>query len=196
MASSSGEESATGAVGRGPKWEVLSSRLVLHNDWASVRRDACRLPNGTVIPDYYYWEGNDFALVFALDEDGLVLLVQQYKHAVREVVIELPAGMVDQGETPREAAERELLEETGYEGADWSPLGVVHPSAAKSTVLGHGFLVRRARRVSIPRGDAQESIQVLRWSISRLVEAISADEIRDASSAAICFRALSALEMW
>src|SRR5437899_611317 len=95
-------------------WRVKESRLVLDNRWAKVRLDSCELPNGTLVPDYYYWEGGDFAQVFAITARNEVVLTRQYKHGVKEIVVELPAGLVGHGETPLAAAQRELLEETGY----------------------------------------------------------------------------------
>ena len=79
-----------------------------------VRRDARELPGGKVVDDYYYWDGSDFAQVFALSAGSQVLLVRQYKHAVKEVTLELPAGLIAPGESAIDCACRELLEETGY----------------------------------------------------------------------------------
>jgi len=94
-------------------WRVLKSALVLDNAWARVRKDRCALPNGTVIQDYYYWEGGDFAITFAVTEQEEVLLVRQYRHGPREVVVEIAGRLINtEKESPMEAAQRELLEET------------------------------------------------------------------------------------
>ena len=75
------------------KWQIKDSVLVLDNQWAKVRRDVCLLPDGTEIDGYYYWEGGHFAQVFALTPDDQAILVSQYRHGVREINIELPAGL-------------------------------------------------------------------------------------------------------
>jgi ADP-ribose pyrophosphatase len=61
-------------------WRILETKLVLDSRWARVRLDSCELASGLTIPDYYYWEGGDFAQVFALTQSGEVLLTRQYKH--------------------------------------------------------------------------------------------------------------------
>ena len=77
------------------KWQTKDSVLVLDNRWAKVRRDICLLPDGTEIDGYYYWEGGHFAQIFALTAEDQVVLVRQYRHGVKEVNIELPAGLID-----------------------------------------------------------------------------------------------------
>src|ERR1700733_14757048 len=91
-------------------WHILKSKLVFDNRWAKIRLDECELPNGQVVPNYYYWEGGDFAQVFALTTANEVILTRQYKHGVKEIVTELPAGLIDSNETSIAAAKRELRE--------------------------------------------------------------------------------------
>src|SRR4051812_21387285 len=112
-------------------WRVLKSELAFENKWAKIRHDECELPGGQIVEDYYYWEGGDFSQVFALTLDREVVLTRQYKHGVKEVVLELPAGMISSNELPLVTAKRELQEETGYTAKDWIPLGELNVSSAK-----------------------------------------------------------------
>ena len=75
------------------------------------------LPSGVVVEDYFVRESRGFCVVFALTPDENVLLVRQYKHGVGEIVTDLPAGVIDAGETPETCAVRELAEETGFTGS-------------------------------------------------------------------------------
>jgi len=95
-------------------WQILSSEYVIDTPHLRLRRDAIELPGGARVHDYYVRETRGFAVIFATTPDERVVLVRQYKHGIDEIVLELPAGAIDPGETPAECAARELSEETGY----------------------------------------------------------------------------------
>jgi ADP-ribose pyrophosphatase len=186
-------------AGKPPKdtllpWTVRESRLVLDNPWAKVRRDTCRLPNGREIEDYFYWEGGDFSQTLALTRERQVVLTQQYKHGVKQVVTELPAGLVDIGlESPLQTAQRELLEETGHIAQTWHLLGTLNVSAAKSTTRAHIFMATDAVRAGEQELDATEAIEVKLVSIEQLLEMVERGEILDVTSIAAIFLGLRTL---
>jgi ADP-ribose pyrophosphatase len=176
------------------RWQVQNSELVLNHRWAKVRRDTCILPNGFEVDDYYYWEGGDFAQVFALTPESQVILVRQYKHGVREIVLELPAGMIDADDTnPLATAQRELLEETGFEASEWQQLGTLNVSSAKSTAHAYPFLAQNAHRTREADLDDNEAIEVMLCSIPELLDLITRGDIRDSNSIAACLLALRVL---
>src|SRR5439155_938694 len=155
------------------QWQVKDSVLVLDNRWARVRRDTCILPDGTEIDDYYYWEGGDFAQVFALTSEMQVVLVKQYKHGVKEIVLELPAGMIEATERdPLITAQRELLEETGFEASQWQQLGILNVSSAKSTTRAYPYLAQDAKLLCQPHPDDQEAIQVILCPVAEVLNLI------------------------
>jgi len=84
----------------------------------------------------------------ALTEDGLSIMVDQYRFGIGARTLETPGGMVDPGETPLAAAQRELLEETGYGGGEWSSLGAVEPNPAIHPHLCHHFLAKGVVKVA------------------------------------------------
>jgi ADP-ribose pyrophosphatase len=173
------------------KWQVANSELVLDTQWAKVRKDECLLPNGVRVADYYYWEGGSFSQVFALTPDGSIVLVRQYKHGVKEVVLELPAGMISGSDRdPLTTARRELREETGFEAEEWSQLGTLNVSSAKADTHAFPFLARNARQVTQPKPDVTEDLEVVLVPISSLIAHIRQGEIRDSNSLATCFLAL------
>jgi ADP-ribose pyrophosphatase len=177
------------------RWQVKDSIRVFDHRWAKVRRDSCILPDGSEIDDYYYWEGGDFAQVFALTAESKVILVRQYKHGIREIVLELPAGMIESADAdPLITARRELLEETGFEAKTWQSLGVLHVSSAKATTRAYPFLAQIAQWIRSPSLDDDEDIQVIFCSIPELLDLIAEGSIRDANSIATCFKALQALK--
>src|SRR5258705_12425086 len=92
----------------------LDSKLLLKERWMTLRADTCELPNGRLIEPYYVVEECEWVHIVAIDQQGRVLTVRQYRHAAGVICSELPGGVVDADEPPLAAAKRELLEETGY----------------------------------------------------------------------------------
>jgi ADP-ribose pyrophosphatase len=99
----------------GRPWKALHSELLIDTPHMRVRRDRIETARGDVVDDYHVRETRGFVVIFALTPAGDVVLVRQYKYGINHVVIELPGGAIDEGESALEAATRELVEETGYE---------------------------------------------------------------------------------
>lgn len=95
-------------------WKILESVIVIDTPHLRVRRDRIETPRGEIVDGYHVRETRGFVVVFALTPENEVVLVRQYKHGIGEFVVELPAGMIDPGESPLDAATREFEEETGY----------------------------------------------------------------------------------
>jgi ADP-ribose pyrophosphatase len=178
----------------GLSWRVLKSELILDNQWAKVRRDVCELPNGTVIPDYYYWEGGDFAQIFAITTANRIVVTRHYRHPVTQMVTGLPAGFIEpEDATPLAAAQRELREETGYTGFNWIELGTLNISSAKATTRAHIFLLKGAVREFEPAPDPNEAMEVMLLDLRALLELISKNEMQDSTSLATTLRAMQTL---
>lgn len=94
---------------------------------------------------HYVIQGADFVVIVAVTKHDQIVLVRQYRVAAAAVTLELPAGHVDPGETPEQAARRELLEETGYEADAFKPLGALSPSVARFTNRMWCFLAVNAK---------------------------------------------------
>lgn len=110
----------------------LGSTTLLSGGFLEVRRDDVRLPDGRDATREYIQHGGAVAVVAWLD-DGRLVLVRQYRYPLGRVMLELPAGKRDAGETTLACARRELAEETGYSAAEWAYAGAIHNAAAYST---------------------------------------------------------------
>lgn len=142
------------------RWTQLHSEYIIRRPWLTARRDKVQLPNGRVLDEYYVLEYPTWINVVAIDRRGLMVLERQYRHARQLVSTEIVAGCVEPGETPLEAAKRELLEETGYTGGTWSELMTIAPNPSTMSNLCHCYLAEGVERTAEPHLDAGEDIEV------------------------------------
>jgi ADP-ribose pyrophosphatase len=118
---------------------------------------------------YYSLRVPDFAVIVALTGDDRMLAVRQYRPSVERYTVELPSGLVDPGESPAQAAQRELLEETGYAAAEVEMLG---PMNAEDGRLTNQLWTCFARGVRPVRNRVpEEGIEVIAYSMDDLAQA-------------------------
>ena len=142
------------------KWKILSSEYLVKRPWLTARRDVAELPDGRINHEYYVLEYPDWVNIIAITKDGKIVMERQYRHALGNTCYELPCGVIEMGETPLEAAKRELLEETGFAGGEWQEWMTLSPNPATSTNLAHSFLAVDVEKVSGQHLDATEDIDV------------------------------------
>jgi 8-oxo-dGTP pyrophosphatase MutT (NUDIX family) len=141
-------------------WKVLDSEYLIKRPWLTARRDHLLLPDGREIPEYYVLEYPDWVNVIAITKDGYFVMERQYRHALGCTCYELPCGVMEEGETPLEAAQRELEEETGYAGGEWKKLIVLSANPSTMTNLTHCFLATGVEKTSEQHLDATEELEV------------------------------------
>ncbi|MHC5012710.1 MAG: NUDIX hydrolase [Planctomycetota bacterium] len=106
--------------------------------------------------EFWFIDAPDWVNVVALTDDDELVLIRQWRHAREAITLEIPGGTVDAGESPEEAARRELLEETGYEARQWARLGVIEPNPAILTNRCHTWLALGATKVAEPDFEGNE----------------------------------------
>ena len=169
---------------------TLQSERVYQGKVVSLRVDTVELPSGRQTKREIVEHGACTAVV-AIDADGDVLLVRQYRKAVEEALLEIPAGNVEPEEEPLECARRELEEETGFGAEKWRELGFFYSSPGFCTEGMRVYLATGLRQAE-READEDEIIEVVRVPLSSVAETIATGEIRDAKSIAGLLMALHA----
>jgi ADP-ribose pyrophosphatase len=160
------------------KWSVLASE-VLFNNPITVIRDRLRKPDGSEM-DYHYITSAGSSSVLAFTEDDQVVLTQQYRHPLRQVLYDLPAGGIHVGELPPEAALRELAEETGYIAHEIELLGRYNPLPGSIAHTCHVFVAHKLRP-GTNNLDENEVIEVVLKPWQEVVDMVLTGEAVDGS---------------
>jgi 8-oxo-dGTP pyrophosphatase MutT (NUDIX family) len=154
-------------------WPLLASRVLNAFPIYTLRQDRRRSPRTGKEHDFLVLDSRDWINVVPVTPAGNLVLIRQFRHGTASLVWEIPGGMVDDDESPEQAARRELLEETGYEAEDMAFLGAVHPNPAIQNNRCHTFLARNVHPRQAQRLDGSEDIEVQEapWSeVSRMVD--------------------------
>lgn len=166
------------------KWKVLDSEYLFRRPWLTVRREKVLLPTGKIHDEYYVLDYPTWINVIAITKDGRYVMVRQYRHGLQEVFTELVAGVAEEGEEPLEAARRELSEETGYEGGEWSLNMVTSANPGSQSNLAYSFI---ARGVELRHGqqlDDTEDLAVELLTEDQLFALLDSDNMKQSLMAA------------
>lgn len=165
----------------------LSSETLYDGGLFKVKRDQVHLPNNNTSQRIYVTHPGAVVVVPILP-NGNVVLERQFRYALREVFIELPAGKIDANEPPLHTGQRELLEETGYSAAEWLSLGAQHPCIGYSNEIIHMYLARGLTAGAHQR-DADELLEVFELSFSECMAMIKHGQITDGKTIIALFLA-------
>ncbi len=157
---------------------TVDSQLVYQGVFLRVRRDVARLPDGSEHPREWVMHPGAAAML-ALGDDGRVLMVRQWRYAMRRAYLEIPAGKIDPGETSLQTARRELLEETGHVAREWAPLTQIHPAIGFSNELIDIYVARGLEAREQRALDHGELIDVEWHALGQLVDEARAGRLPD-----------------
>ena len=158
-------------------WQVVERRTLISRRWLAVHEDRIRLPNGREMAEFHLLDSPSWASVLCVTESDEVVLVRQYRHGIGSDSLELPAGVIEPGEAPFAAAQRELAEETGYTAERWEPLLSVATEPSRHTVRAHFFCALGATATVERALDESEDIEVVRVPRTELAGLIESGDI-------------------
>ena len=167
-------------------WEEISTEHIVQDEWVDFRRSAYRFPDGSVFEPFYSYSRRDYVVIVASDTDGKYLCVRQFRHGIKEVTTEFPAGGIERtdgkeygskgsssaSEDALEAAKRELLEETGYVSNEWAHLLTVPSNATMADNYAHIFVAKNCCKSGEQNLDETEFLNVGTHSAGEIEEMI------------------------
>ena len=175
-------------------WQIIRSQVLIDRQpWLRLVEQDVRLSNGCVIEGYLLAQAREYAMTFALTDQGSVPLVQQYKHGLGGLSYDLPAGYLDTGEEPLACAQRELREETGYVADDWRHLTSVVLDSNRGNTRAHLFFARGARQVAAPHLDDTEDLATRFLAPDEILAMIHSGELDSVASVTCALLAMDIL---
>ena len=162
--------------------QPISQETVFSGRVIEIRVDTLLMPDGKQIIREVVQHPGAVAII-PIDREDNVLLVRQYRYAAGQSILELPAGVIEEGESPDDTAQRELQEEIGYASQNLRALGGVYSSPGFCTEFLYLYIARDLVPSRLP-GDEDEDISVETVPMSRVDRLIRLGEIQDAKTVA------------
>jgi ADP-ribose pyrophosphatase len=157
------------------KPRVLSKRPVFESPWVTLFEKSVDL-GGPSPEAYYSLRVKDYLAIFAVTPGGRAVIVRQYRPAVEKFTYEIPAGLVENDESPESGCRRELLEETGFEAESVELLGVFDPDTGRYEHEQHCFFVRTKANDPVRPPEAGMSVEL--WTKEELSAAMKDGRFR------------------
>ncbi len=167
------------------KWEILSEEDISPSEWFPLFRHKVKLANGHVMDDYFISRLGDVAMIIPITIEKEFILVKQYKHGIREITLEFPAGVIEKGQTPLSAAQAELLQETGIIAGEMILLGELRQLPSKNFAKLFGYLVTNVKITEPQDLDDSEEIEIVRLTSEQIESKIISGEINCADTVAL-----------
>jgi ADP-ribose pyrophosphatase len=160
-------------------WKTLSQETLLNfSEFLSIEKHTVELPDGRVIDDWPWLVTPDYVNVAAVTHDKKFLCFRQTKYGVKGTTLAPAGGYIEPGEDPLIAAQRELLEETGYEASHWTPLGTYVVDGNRGAGTAYLFLAQNAVHVTTPHADDLEEQELLLLTRTEIETALADGEFK------------------
>lgn len=160
-------------------WKTLDTEELAKYGYFRMRKDKCELPDGRIMPGYYTIEFADWVNVIPVTKDKKIVLINQYRHSVEEITIEIPGGSTHpkENESVEKAARREMEEETGYTSEKLEFVGFQYPNPALLSNKMHTFIAWDAVKTKDQELDPYEDIETFEVTLPELRKLIETGKI-------------------
>lgn len=167
-------------------YEVLESKLTYEGKIVNVTVDKLRMPDGSEAYRETVIRGRNAAAVLAVDNDGSLIFVRQYRHAFGELLLEIPAGVMEDGEAPADGVVRELEEETGKKAGKLEFLCELYPTVGYCTEKIQMFIATELTE-GRQKLDVDEFVEIETYTLNEALDMISRGEIKDGKTIAALY---------
>lgn len=171
-------------------WQRIASHEMVDCRIFTVNESHSRHPENGSEHSFYFINSGDWVNIVPITSSGEVVFIRQFRHGSEDITLEIPGGMVDQGEDPMTAAVRECLEETGYRAGEAQSLGVLNPNPAVFNNKLHTYVARDCEPVTEIANTATEHTEVELIPMSALPELMQSGQIDHALVVATLWRLL------
>jgi ADP-ribose pyrophosphatase len=171
-------------------WETVNESVAYTCPGFDIIREDVRLPDGTET-DFDYLAEGESVVILPFAPDDKVVTIEEWRHAVKRINQGLPAGSMESGEDRKQAAHRELQEETGYEADELEHMTTVEPANGFADAVFHYFVARGCEPTAEQDLDHNETIQVRTTTLDALLKRAREDDLRDGRTAfGVCYYVL------
>jgi len=177
-------------------WKIIKSKYLIKDQWLTLRSDHCLTPQNETVDPYYVLETVDWVNVVPFDFSGQILINHQYRHGNQKISYEIPCGMIDtEDQSPLEAAQRELLEETGYVSKCLIDIGKLYANPARQNTTIYNYLALDVKYQQPPEFDASENIESGLMALADVMKMIESGQFNHALHISSLFLAFNYLKL-
>jgi ADP-ribose pyrophosphatase len=158
-------------------WKKIDSKILFKNKWWTYILDNYLLPNGTK-GEYHFVHTSGSSFIIPVCDDGKIMMVKQYRYLNDRESLEFPGGGINEGEKPENIAQKELIEETGFD-ADLEKIGIFNPYNGVTNEICHVYIGRNLKSSVLHKKDESEDFEFYFLTPDEIEMKISTNEIYD-----------------